>query len=135
MSIYPECLLFQFLSGGICMRIPILTGVKKEGISRWKDSVFLLKMFFLKLLFRNEGHMYANCLFYILPFFFKHFLSQFLSRGIYMNIPILTGVQNGRTSLRKNSHILLKNVLFEAAFIWWGSPVCQMLIQYFDYLS
>ena len=30
-----------------------------------------------------------------------------------MHIPILTGIQNGPTSLRKNSHILLKNVLFE----------------------
>ena len=73
-------------------------------------------MFFLKLLFRDEGHLYANCLFYIPTIYPKCLLSQFYSRGIRMHIPILTGVQNGGTSLRKNSRILLKTVLVEALF-------------------
>ena len=33
-----------------------------------------------------------------------------------MHIPILTGVQNGCTSLRKNGHILLKKLFFRRFF-------------------
>ena len=42
------------------------------------------------------------------------FFFQFLSRGICMHITILRAVQNGRTSLRENSHIWLKRSC-------WGS--------------
>ena len=76
-------------------------------------------MFFLKLLFRDEGHLYANCLFYISTIHPKCHLFQFFSRSIRMYIPILTGIENGRTSLRKNSFILLKNVLFEVLLTRW----------------
>ena len=43
------------------------------------------------------------------------------------------GVQNGHISRRQNSHILLKNLLFEAYFRRWKSLVCQSLILYSDY--
>ena len=53
--------------------------------------------------------------------------------GIRMHIPILTGVQNGHTILRKKSHILL-NFLVEALFPRWRSLVPQHFLWYFDYL-
>ena len=31
------------------------------------------------LIFQNEGHLYGNCLFYILPIYRKFLLFQFLS--------------------------------------------------------
>ena len=65
-----------------------------------------------KLNFQDEVQLRANCFFYILSFCFKCFLLQFLNRGIRMHIPTLTGVQNGRTSLWKNGHILLKKPFF-----------------------
>ena len=43
-----------------------------------------------------------------------------------MHIRILTGVQNGRVSLQKSSHILLKNNLFEAYLPRWRWLVCQL---------
>ena len=65
-------------------------------------------MFFLKLLFHDEGHLYASCLFYIPTICPKWYLFQFFSRGIRMYIPILTGAQNGRTSLQKNQSYFSK---------------------------
>ena len=97
--------LFQFLCYGTRMHIPILRGVQNGRISRQN-----------RLNFQDEVHLFANCLFYFISFCFKCFLFQFLSRSICMHIPILTVVQNGRIRLRKNSHILLKNVLFQAFF-------------------
>ena len=73
-------------------------------------------MYFLKLLFHHEGHLYASCLFYIPTIDPKNLVFQFFSRGIRKHIPIQAGVQDGPTSLRKNSHILLKNGLVEALF-------------------
>ena len=87
----------------VCIRIPILTGVQNKHISRRKDSVFLLKMFFLKLVFHDVGHLYAKCLFYILTIYAKSLIYQFLSCDIRMHIPILTGVQNEPESHRKDS--------------------------------
>ena len=58
-------------------------------------------MFFLKLFFPDERHLYANCLFYILTIYAKCLLFQFVSGGILMHIAILTGVQNGSTGLLK----------------------------------
>ena len=85
-------------------------------------------MFFLKLFFRDEGHLYANCLFYILTINPKCNPFQFFNRGIRMYIPILTGVLHGRRSFWDSSHIFLKNVLFEALFPRWKSPVRQFLL-------
>ena len=77
------------------MLIPILTGVQNEPESHRNDSAFLLKnVLFLKLLFHNEGHLYANFLFYILTIYRKYFLFQFLCCAIRRHIPILTGFQN-----------------------------------------
>ena len=73
---------------------------------------FLLKNFFLKLLFHEEGHLLANFLFYILTICRKYFLFQFLSCTIHRHIPILTGVQNGRISLPKNNLMLVKKHSF-----------------------
>ena len=73
-------------------------------------------MFFLKLLFREEGHLYGQCLFHIPTIYLKCLLFQFFSRGIRMHIPILTGVQNGHISRLKDSVFFAKNVLFEACF-------------------
>ena len=92
-------------------------------------------MFLFKPFYAEEGHLYANCLFYILTIYAKCLLFQFLSGGTLMHIAIFTGVQNGYTSLWKKNQILLKNVLFEALFPRWRSPVCQLFVWYFDYLS
>ena len=52
--------------------------------------------------FREKGHLYANCLFYILIIYCKYILFRFLSGGIRMQIPILTEVQQGRTIFEKD---------------------------------
>ena len=61
------------------MHIPILTGVQNVRISRWRIGHILIKLLLLKLIFQNEGHLYGNCLFYILPIYCKFLLFQFLS--------------------------------------------------------
>ena len=73
-------------------------------------------MFFLKLLFREEGHLYGQCLFYIPTIYPKCLLFQFFSRGIRMHIPILTGVQNGHISRLKDSVFLVKKCSFWSFF-------------------
>ena len=80
------------------MYIPILTEVQNECKCHQKDKVLLLKNVFLKLIFRDEGHLYANGLFYILTIYPKLILFQYLSGGIRMHTAILSGVQNGRIS-------------------------------------
>ena len=90
--------------------------------------MFSKKIFLLNLLFHKEGHLYANCLLYIPTIYRKCHLFQFFSRGIRMHIPILTGVQNGRTSLRKNGDIFIKNVLFDALFHRRISVVSQIFL-------
>ena len=59
LNIYRNCLPSQFLSPCIRMHIAIL--------------IFSLKLYFLQLNFQDEGHLYVNCLFYILTtnFFFE----------------------------------------------------------------
>ena len=73
-------------------------------------------MFFLKLYFRDEVHLHVSYSFHSLTVYAKCLLFQFFSRGICMHIPILTGVQNGRKSCQRNSHILLKSVPFKSNF-------------------
>ena len=133
---YLKCHCFHLFSRGIRIYIPILTGFQNEPQVTEKTVFFFFakKMFLLKLLFHKEGHLNANCLLYIPTIYPKRHLFQFFSRGIRMHIPILTGVQNRRISLRKNSHILLKNVLLEALFRRWRSVVSQIFLWYFDYL-
>ena len=45
-------------------------------------------MFFLKLPFCDEGHLYVNCLFYILTIYPKHLLFQLLSGGFEMDAQV-----------------------------------------------
>ena len=66
LTFYYECVLFQLFSCGIRMHISILTGVQKGHTSRYKNSHNLLKNVLLKLNLQDEGHLYANSLFYIL---------------------------------------------------------------------
>ena len=55
-------------------------------------------MFLLKLYFEDKGQLYAAFLLYVPTACLKCvFFLQFLSRGIPMQLPILTGVENGRT--------------------------------------
>ena len=98
--------------------------------SKWspKKQSYVKKNFFLWLYFRDEGHLYAKCLFDIFTIYPKCHRFNFFSRGIHMYIPILTGVQNGRISHLNDSVFLLNNVLFEASFPWWRSLVCQLLV-------
>ena len=81
-----------------------------------KNGHILLNSVLLKLNFQCEGHLHATCLFYILSLCPKCLLSQFLSRGIRMHIPFLTGVQKGHISGLKNSHILRKKLLLKLNF-------------------
>ena len=72
LTFHLKCRLFQFFSCSIRMHIiPILTEVQKERKNYQKESDFLLKMFFVKLLFHDEGHLYVNCLIYILTIYRK----------------------------------------------------------------
>ena len=124
-----KCFLFQFLSGCIRMHILILTGVLNGRTSLWKSSK---KCFFLRLYFRDEGHLYTKFLLDILTIDPKCHLFQFFSRDMRMYIPILTGVQNRRINLRKNSVILLKNCFVKIYFLRWNSR--KLLCLYSDYL-
>ena len=63
-----------------------------------KNGHILLRKVLLKLNFEAEDHLYANCLSYILSLCLKCLLFQFVSRGIPMQIFILTGVQKGHVS-------------------------------------
>ena len=58
-------------------------------------------MCYLKLIFWDKGHLYANCLFYIVDIYFKYLLLQFFRCGIGMLILILTFVQKGRITCWK----------------------------------
>ena len=98
------------------MHIHFVTGLQNRRLSFQKIINFSLKMFFLKICFRDEDHLYVNSSFYTLTVYAKCLLFQFFSRGIRMHISILTGVQNGRISLERDNHIFLKNVSFESFF-------------------
>ena len=65
-------------------------------------------MFFLKVLFRDESHLYPNCLFSIPAIYPKCDRFQFFSRGIRIYIPILTRVQNEHLNDLKDSVFLDK---------------------------
>ena len=116
LTIYPKYLLLQFLTCGIRMHIPILTGVQNGDIS-WKKSHILLKTFRFENWFLRWSTIYVNFLFYILTIFriFDYF--QFLGCGISMYyIPILTEIENGWISSWKNGHSLLKMYFLKLNF-------------------
>ena len=114
---------FQFWGCGIHMHIRTITRVQKGRICGWKEGHMLLLNVLLTMNFEHEGHLYANCLFCIFSFFIKCLLSQLSSRDIDMHIPILSGVQIGRTNRWKNSHIMAKNDLFKVYFLRWWSLI------------
>ena len=93
---------------------------RKRG-SKWmhnllKNGRILTKTILFKLNLKNENHWDANFLIDIVTIYKECLLFQLLRRGIGMHITIPIGFQNGRISRRKMSHVLLRNVLFEAYF-------------------
>ena len=65
-------------------------------------------------MFQDEGQLYANFLFHMLIMERKFFAFQFLSRGICLCFPILTGINNGLFTNWKIGNTLLQNIPFEA---------------------
>ena len=96
-----------------------------------KTKYFYYKVLFLKLVFRDENHLYANGLFYILTNYSKFFLFQFLGGGINMYIAILSGAPHGCISRRKKSHFLLKT-FFKRLFPKLTSLSFQLVVLYLD---
>ena len=81
-----------------------------------KTVIFLLKKFHLEALFPRWSSLYTNCLFYIFTIYFKCIPFYCLGCGIYMHIPVQTGVQNGRISVQKNNLIFLKTLFLRLYF-------------------
>ena len=81
----------------------------------------LLKNVLLKMNFQH-------CLFYILTFYHKLLLFQFLGHRICLQIPILTGVQKGHVSLWKSGHNLLKKIILKLDFQHHGHFYAYCLI-------
>ena len=77
------------------MHISIRTGVQKGDIGGQKYDCILLKKILFQLNFKHKGHLYTNCLFYILNNHCKSPVFQFLPCDIPMHIAILAGVQIG----------------------------------------
>ena len=73
--------------------------------------------------FWDEGHLYSNCLFYILTIYRKCLLFQFLDCAVCMQIPILREVQKERITCSKNGRILKKKIIFDTYFRRWRSLV------------
>ena len=127
LTIYCKCFTFQFLSRGIRAYIYIITLIQKGHISGYKHGHILLKNVLLKLHFQHEGHVDV-LLSYILTIYCIVPLFRFLSRGISIHVPIITGVQNRRITRQKNSHILQKKCCFWSSF--FKMKVTCMLITY-----
>ena len=66
-----KCLLFQIRTHGIRMHVSIQTGVEKRQIGGYKNVCILLKEVLLKLNLKRKGHVFTNCLFYILDNYCK----------------------------------------------------------------
>ena len=81
-------------------------------------SNFLLSVFLsiLKWWHRHDGHLYTYCLLYSFSICRKCLLFQFLGYGIGTQILILREIQKKRITGWKNSHNLLKNILFQLNF-------------------
>ena len=105
-------------------------GFKKHN-SGWKNGHILLKMYFWTLI----SNMKVTCMpiasFILLPFSVNPF---FFNSLIVAYVRIFPYVQNARIISRKNSHILQKNIVFDAFFSRWRLLVYQLLILYSDYL-
>ena len=90
-------------------------------VSNWTDnllrkwSYFDKRMFFLMLIFRDEGHLYAICLFYILNFYRNAFFFSPLVVAHVCTFPSNIGSKWTHKS-PKNSHILLKKCFLRSLF-------------------
>ena len=98
------------------MHIAILTGVQNGRINRGKNSHILLRNVLFEAYFRDEDHLYANCLFYILSLCLKCLLFQIHTRGIRMHVSIGTGVEKGHIRGYNNGFVLLKERLLKLNF-------------------
>ena len=119
------CNLFRFFSRGIRMHITNLTGVQNGRVSSLKETVFLLKKFCFEASFLSWKSLYANCLFYILTIYPKCHLFQFFSCNIRMYIPVLTGVQNGRTRYFRYEDQLYPKFMFDSLIIYFKWSLFQ----------
>ena len=63
-------------------KFPSKQGLKKNTFAAEKNGCILLKEVLLKLNFKHRGHLFTNCLFYILDNYCKRCLFQFLPCGI-----------------------------------------------------
>ena len=115
-TFYLKCLVYELFSWGIRMHIPILTGVHNGRISRQKTMFFCWKMFFLKIISHDEGHLHANFFFYIVTVYLKCLLFQFFSRSIYMYTPILIGFK-----MDAQSKLLVLYSLFGLTCLFFSS--------------
>ena len=110
------------------MQILILTGIQTGRVSLWENSQILIKKFYFWSFFsKMKGHLYGNYLFYILFIYCKCLLFQFISRGIRMHIPNLTGVQNERISKNGKITHILSIWFFQVASNWNFSNINKKL--------
>ena len=128
LAFYCKSLAFQFLSRVIQMHILIPTGIQTERVRRWENSQILItKFYFWSFFSKMKGHLHGNFLFYILFIYHKCLLFQFISRGIGMHIPILTGVQNERISKNAKITHILSIWFFQVASNWCFSNINKKL--------
>ena len=111
-------------SCGICIYFPVLIGVKNGRITSWKISEILLKNVDFDVFFQGEVPFYTSWFSYILIIWRKCLAFQFLSCGIPMSFPHLTGVKTWLFSRWKIVFIFLKIVNFESQFPRWRSVLC-----------
>ena len=98
------------------MHIATLTGVQNGRINREKNSHILLRNVLFEAYFRDEDHLYVNCLFCILSLWLKCLLFQIRTRGIRIHLSIRTGVEKGDIRRYKNGCVLLKELLLKLNF-------------------
>ena len=128
----PSAFFFSSKIVAYVCRFPSQQRVRKRTHQRLKLCHIFAKNILLKLNFKDEGHVDANFLIYILTIYREFLRFQFFSRVIRMHTLTLTVVQNTPISLWKNSHILLKQILFSKHFFSRSiSNVCQFFVLYF----
>ena len=89
----------------------------KWTLSHQKTSHNLLNTCTFKLNFQDKVQWCANCFFHILSFSFKCFFFSVLNSWHTYAHSNRNRSSNGRTSLRKKGHVLLK-ILFLRLYFW-----------------
>ena len=74
-----NAIFFSFLDVAYVCSFPFEQEFKMDAYIVEKPVTFSQKMFFLLLIFWDEGHLYANYLFYIPIFYCKYLLFKVLS--------------------------------------------------------